>query len=195
MSSSRGKSRTDAERNRARVLAVARSLFAEFGDQVQMAEVARVAEVGIGTVYRHFPTRKALVEAAAQHRFAEILAFAETRCLAAPDPADGLAFLLGHIGEVLARDQGLSGAIESAMGSAEPSGDSRIALEGLAATLIERGQAAGSVREDATVHDVYMIVCGLAAVIRTGSGEWRRFVRIALDGLRPVPAPATPSRR
>ncbi|MEU4575204.1 MULTISPECIES: TetR/AcrR family transcriptional regulator [Nonomuraea] len=184
MPASRSKSRTDAERNRARVLEVARELFAELGDQVQMAEVAKAADVGIGTVYRHFPTRQALVEAAAQHRFAEILDFARERCLAAPDPGVGLDLLLTGIGEVLAKDRGLSGAIESAMGSAEPSGDSRTALEGLAGTLLDRGRAAGSVRDDATVTDVYMIVCGLAAVIRTGSGDWRRFVRLALDALR-----------
>ncbi|MCG5218597.1 TetR/AcrR family transcriptional regulator [Streptosporangium sp. KLBMP 9127] len=192
MSSSRGRSRTDAERNRARVLEVARDLFAERGDEVQMADVARAAEVGIGTVYRHFPTRRALLEAAAQHRFAEILAFAQEQCLAAPDSGEGLDLLLGHIGEVLARDRGLSGAIESAMGSNEPSGESRIALEKLAGTLIERGQAARAIRDDATVNDVYMIVCGLAAVIRTGSGDWRRFIRLALDGLRSVPRPPTP---
>ena len=68
----RRKPRTDAERNRARVLEAARALFAEHGQDVQMTEVARVAEVGIGTLYRHFPTRQALIEAAAESRSAEL---------------------------------------------------------------------------------------------------------------------------
>lgn len=181
---SSSRTRADAERNRARVLEVARALFAERGDEVQMADVARAAEVGIGTVYRHFPTRQALVEAAAGQRFTEILAFARQECLAAPDPGTGLELLLRHIGEVLDRDRGLSGAIESAMGSGEPSGESRSALQEVAGTLVERGQEAGTIRADAGVEDVYMLVCGLAAVIRTGSGDWRRFTRLALDALR-----------
>ncbi|MEU7900659.1 helix-turn-helix domain-containing protein [Nonomuraea sp. NPDC049152] len=177
------KPRIDAERNRNRVLEVARDLFAAHGDEVQMSDVARTAEVGIGTIYRHFPTRQALVEAAAEHRFAEILAFASDSCAADPDPVHAVERLLGNIGEVLARDRGLSGAIESAMGSTEPQGGTRVRFEKLAKTLIERCHAEGAVRRDAAAGDLYMIVCGLAAVIRTGSGDWRRFTRLALDGL------------
>lgn len=176
--------RSDAERNRARVLQAARDLFAERGDDVQMADVARAAEVGIGTVYRHFPTRQALVEAAALHRFAELVAFVEQECLA-DEPHRALGRLLAHVGEVLHRERGLSAAIEAAMGTTEPTGDTRSTLERLAADLVERGRKAETVRPDATVEDVYMIVCGLAAVVRTGSGNWRRYNEIALAGLAP----------
>jgi AcrR family transcriptional regulator len=181
----RRKPRTDAERNRARVLEVARALFAEHGYDVQMSEVARVAEVGVGTVYRHFPTRQALIEAAAENRSAEMLAFAQTQCLTDADPAQALARFLRHIGEVLAHDRGTSEAIEAAMGSTEPQGELRTALQAITGELIERAQTQGTIRSDATVSDVYMIVCGLAAVIRNNAGDWRRFTEIALDGLRP----------
>lgn len=148
-----------------------------------MADVARAAEVGVGTVYRHFPTRHALVEAAALHRFGEIISYVHEKCLADDDPRRGLGRLLDHLGEVLDRERGLSAAIEAAMGSTEPAGETRATLENLAGTLIERAQRAGTLRADATVADVYMIVCGLAAVVRTGSGDWRRYNRIALGGL------------
>jgi hypothetical protein len=85
---------------------------------------------------------------------------------------------------VLYRERGLSASLEAAMGSPEPRGEMRAQLESVAGTLIDRGKAAGGLRRDATVADVYMIVCGLAAVIRFRSGDWRRFVDVALDGLR-----------
>jgi AcrR family transcriptional regulator len=169
------------------VLDAARTLLAERGDEVQHAEVARAAGVSVGTVYRHFPTRQALVEAAAEHRFAQILEFAHTECLGGPDPGQGLARYLRHVGEVLDSDRGLSASIEAARGSAgsEPRGETRTQLEAIVATLIEQGQSAGTLSRDCTVADVYMITGALSAVIRTRSGEWRRFVDIVIEGLRP----------
>jgi AcrR family transcriptional regulator len=180
------KQRADAERNRGRVLDAARTLFAERGDEVQHAEVARVAGVGVGTVYRHFPTRQALVEAAAEHRFAQILDFAHTECVGGPDPGQGLTRYLRHVGEVLDSDRGLSASIEAARGStgSEPRGGTRTQLEAVVATLIEQGKAAGTLNQDCTVADVYMITGALSAVIRTRSGDWRRFVDVVIEGLR-----------
>jgi AcrR family transcriptional regulator len=181
------KPRADAERNRRRVLDAARNLFAERGDEVQHAEVARAAGVGVGTVYRHFPTRQALVEAAAEHRFAQILEFAHTECVGGPDPGQGLARYLRHVGEILDSDRGLSASIEAARGStgSEPRGETRTQLEAVVATLIEQGQSAGTLNQVCTVADVYMITGALSAIVRTRSGDWRRFVDIVIDGLRP----------
>jgi AcrR family transcriptional regulator len=177
----RRKPRHDAERNRARVLEAARALFAEHGYDVQMSEVARAAEVGIGTLYRHFPTRQALIEAAADSRAAEILAFARAECLT--DPSQGIARFLGHVGEVLAGDRGLSEAIETAMGSTEPRGETRTALLAAADELVGQAKAAGVIGAEVTAADLNMIVCGLAAVIRNGAGDRRRYIEIALGGL------------
>lgn len=178
------KPRADAERNRTRVLEAARALFAEGGDEVQLPEVARAAGVGVGTVYRHFPDRRALVEAAAEQRFAEIEQYARTRCL---DGRSGLERYLHHVGEVLSQDRGLSAAIEVARGSAgsEPRGEARTSLENVVAQVIAQDRAVGLLREDCTVGDVFLLVGCLSSVIRTGSGDWRRFLDLALHGLRP----------
>ncbi|MGY2027107.1 TetR/AcrR family transcriptional regulator [Nocardia gipuzkoensis] len=170
---------------------MARTLFAERGAAVQLPEVARAAGVGVGTVYRHFPTHADLIEAAAEQRFAEIEDFARTECLPA-EPGAGLARYLHHVGAVLAADRGLSAAIGAARQSAgsEPRGESRTRLEGVIGELLERERAAGTLRDDCTVADVYLIVGALSATITSGSGDWRRLVEIVLDGLRPRAADA-----
>ncbi|WP_214414027.1 TetR/AcrR family transcriptional regulator [Sphaerisporangium fuscum] len=180
----RRKTRTDAERNRHRVMEAARALFAESGHEVQMSEVARAAGVGVGTLYRKFPTREALIEAIAEHRAAEIVAAAR-RLTDADDQAQGLAGFLHHVGEVLAGDRGMSEVIEKTMGSAEPRGETREALLAGVAELIDRARARGTVGQDVTTEDVNMVICGLAAVIRNGAGDWRRYIAVAIDGLRP----------
>jgi AcrR family transcriptional regulator len=177
----RRRTRTDAERNRDRVLEAARTLFAESGHEVQMSEVARAAGVGVGTLYRKFPTRQALIEAIAEERAADLVAAAR-RFIDAGDPALGLAGFLHHVGEVLAGDRGMSEVIEQTMGSAEPRGQTRAALLAVIAELIDRAQ--GTIGQDVTAEDVNMVVCGLAAVIRNAAGDWRRYIAVALDGLR-----------
>jgi AcrR family transcriptional regulator len=180
----RRKTRTDAERNRDRVLEAARALFAESGYDVQMSEIARAADVGIGTLYRKFPTREALIESIAEHRAADLIAAAR-RLTDADDPAQGLAGFLRHVGEVLAGDRGMSEVIEKAMGSTEPRDETREALLAIVAELIDRARARGTVGQDVTTGDVNMVICGLAAVIRNAAGDWRRYIEVALDGLRP----------
>ncbi|MFF8372815.1 TetR/AcrR family transcriptional regulator [Streptomyces lydicus] len=177
--------RADAERNRTRVLDAAREVFRARGDEAQMPEVARAAGVGIGTVYRHFPSRAALIAAVGEQRQAEIVEFGRTRCLPSATAADGLAAYLEHIGEGLDAERGLSASIEAAFGSTEPTGEGRARAEDIAGQLLARAKEEGTVREDAEVGDVVMIVCGLAAVIRYEAGDWRRYVRHACAGLRP----------
>ncbi|MGK8510635.1 hypothetical protein ACRS5S_22195 [Nocardia asiatica] len=134
----------------------------------------------------HFPTHADLNEAAAEQRFAEIEQFARTECPRA-EPGAGLARYLHHVGAVLAADRGLSAAIEAARQSSgsEPRGASRTGLEAAMGELLERDRAAGTLRDDCAVADVYLIVGAMSATIRAGSGDWRRLVNIVLDGLRP----------
>lgn len=178
--------RADVVRNRAKVLAAARALFAERGPVVQMHEVAAAAGVGIGTVYRHFSSRDELIEAMAAHRFVELEEFARDECATAAD-GDGVARYLRHVGEVLTRERGLTAAVDSVRGvaSSAPRGEARADLEGAVGRLVEQGRDSGALRPDCVVADVYMIVGCISAVIRTGSGDWRRLVDLALDGLRP----------
>ncbi|MFF4695780.1 TetR/AcrR family transcriptional regulator [Streptomyces chattanoogensis] len=175
--------RADAERNRTRVLDAAREVFRARGDEAQMPEVARAAGVGVGTVYRHFPNRAALIAAVGEQRQAEIVEFGRTACLSRAKASEGLAAYLEHIGEVLGAERGLSASIEAAFGSAEPTGEGRAGAEDVAARLLARGKEEGTVRPDAEVGDVVMIVCGLAAVIRNDAGDWRRYVHNACAGL------------
>ncbi|OXM51262.1 TetR family transcriptional regulator [Amycolatopsis thailandensis] len=160
----------------------ARALFAERGDDVQMPEIARAAGVGVGTVYRHFPDRQALVEAAAEHRFAEIEEYARTQCFGEDS---GLERYFRYVGELLSRDRGLTAAIDSARGRprSEPRGGARGRLEAVVAEVIAHDQAAGLVRPDCTVADVYLLVGALSSVIRTGS-DWGRFLDLLLSALR-----------
>lgn len=178
------KLRTDAARNRDQVLATATALFAERGDEVQMADVARAAGVGVGTIYRHFPTRRALIEAAAEQRFAGILEHVRRTCLPNPDTRQALAGFLSHVAEVHEQGRALSGTIESMLGDTEPRGAVRDDLAELGAELLARGRADGTIRADATVADLYMIVGAVATISRDGFGDWRRFIELALDGLR-----------
>jgi len=180
------KLRTDAARNREHVLDTASALFAERGDEVQMADVARASGVGVGTVYRHFPTRRALIEAAAERRFAGILDHTRRVCLHEPDARRALACFLGHVAEVHEEGRALSGAIETVLGDTEPRGEVATELNSLGEEMLARGRADGHVRDDATTADLYMLVGAVAMISRDGIGDWRRFVQLALDGLRPV---------
>ncbi len=166
-------------------------LFAERGSQVQLPEVARAAGVGIGTVYRHFPTLPDLIEAAAEQRFHEIETFARTECLEHTEPGQALVRYLHHVGEVLATDRGLSAAIEFTRRStgSEPRGTARDRLESVIGEIIAVDRAAGTLREDCRTADIYLLVGAISATIRTRSGDWRRLVALALDGLRPRTAP------
>ncbi|MFJ1457439.1 TetR/AcrR family transcriptional regulator [Nocardia sp. N2S4-5] len=181
--------RADAARNRDRILETARMLFAERGSQVQLPEVARAAGVGIGTVYRHFPTLAELIDAAAEQRFDEIESFARTECLERAPAGQGLVRYLDHVGEVLSGDHGLSAAIESARrapGSA-PRGATRTRLEAVIDDIVRRDREAGTLRDDCSAADVYLLVGAISATVRTGSGDWRRLVDLALNGLRARP--------
>jgi AcrR family transcriptional regulator len=178
-------SRSDVTRNRARILTAARVLFAERGAEVQLPEVARAAGVGIGTVYRHFPTRADLVEAAAEQRFAEIEAFASAECLHRTEPGQAVVRYLRHVGEVLEADRGLSASIELARRSegSEPREGTRARLESVVGELIQRDLVEGAIRDDCTVTDVYMIVGAISATIRNRSGDWQRLLDLMLQGL------------
>ncbi|MGF6884289.1 AcrR family transcriptional regulator [Nocardia sp. GAS34] len=178
--------RRDAVRNRDQVLDTAAALFAARGDEVQMADVARAAGVGVGTIYRHFPTRRALIAAVAHRRFAEIMAYARRSSMPNPDVRQALTDLFTHIAQVHERGRALSGAIESVLGDTEPRGEIRAEFATLGAELLARGHADATLRADATVADLYMIVGAVAAVARGGFGDWRRFIELALDGLRPT---------
>jgi AcrR family transcriptional regulator len=176
--------RADARRNRERVLEAARGVFAEYGHEAQMDEIARRAQVGVGTVYRHFPTKEALSAALLQDSFRRIGERARA-ALDESDPWEALAGVLWYGGDLLASNRGLTESLAEQPVDRQtgPESDLRDAMS----ELIRRGQGAGVVRPDLHVDDIPMLMCGVGAATRRFHGcadAWRRHLSIVLDGLR-----------
>jgi AcrR family transcriptional regulator len=188
--------RADARRNREAVIAAAKRLFADQGLDAQMPDVARAANVGVGTVYRHFPTKDDLIAALVAERF-ERLAQKARDGLQAEDPWDGVAGLIRFAAQIQADDRGLC----EVMGSRPDVMDAAARAAGLpelSEELVKRAQNAGDLRRDLAWEDIPMIACGLGritqAAVGPAAGRWPRLVEIVLDGLRPpgsrkLPAP------
>jgi AcrR family transcriptional regulator len=174
--------RADARRNRERILRAARSVFADQGHDAQIDDVAKRAKVGVGTVYRHFPTKEALLDALVRERFEEIAGYA-LEALEREDAWEGFTELIWRASERNAIDRAFCEvlAFEDC---------SRIVEEtGLAAStdlLMERAKAQGSLRADATQMDIPVLMTGCGSVMRAHPEPemWRRYLTIMLDGLR-----------
>jgi AcrR family transcriptional regulator len=175
--------RSDAQRNRARLLASARELLAAHGVEFSMREVARSAGVGSGTLYRHFPTRDELVDAVLEDAFAEILASAR----AALDEDDAWTGLTGFIVEAMAQqacNRGLRDVIETRAHGRERADALRQEVAAAIAQLVERAQAQGTLRPDFTPQDMAPIFWACDRVAELGGDVWRRHLGFLLDGLR-----------
>ena len=178
--------RADARRNREKVLAAARAVFAEEGYEAQMTDVAKRAGVGVGTVYRHFPDKTALVEALVAERFRQF----REGALEALEVEDAWAGFRGWIlrcGEIQAEDRMVCDFITEAVGT-----ERREAIaqgQGLAAAtgeLIDHAKSAGALRETVEPADVPSMMCGLGAIARTDPQDrvWRRQLEFMLEGMR-----------
>lgn len=178
--------RADARRNREAVLAAARELFAEQGVEAQMPDVARAAGVGVGTVYRHFPTKDDLVAALVAQRF-ERLADKVREGLEMDDPWEGVAELIRFAARIQADDRALCDVMGS-RGELMYASALAVGLPELTDRLVKRAQRSGKLRRDLTWEDIPMIACGLGPItqVETGPaiGRWPRLVEIILDGLK-----------
>jgi AcrR family transcriptional regulator len=179
--------RADARRNRAKVLGAARRQFAEHGLETQIEQIAREAGVGVGTVYRHFPTKEALLEALAEAKF-EGLADAARAALEVEDPWQGFVDLMTYAARTMSDDRGTSEAMDQ---RADICGAAARAagLDELTAELVERAKAAGALRPDIEADDVPSLICGLGRAVRAGDDgspamSWERYLDIILAGLR-----------
>ncbi len=180
--------RADARRNREKILAAAAAAFAESGVETQVEDIARRAGVGVGTVYRHFPTKDALVAALAEAHFERLADTVEAALEDGGDPWEVFATAIWRAAEPATADVAWC---EIVAGHPNVVGDTlrgQQRLAGATATLVERAQAAGLMRADAKVEDVRTIMCGLGHIAkaqRAGAPlDWRRYLEIALDGLR-----------
>lgn len=179
--------RADARRNREKVLAAAAAAFAEAGLDAQVEDIARRASVGVGTVYRHFPTKEALVDALAMAHFEQLADIVEASDRAG-DPWDAFADAIWRCAESTAGNVALCEIIGGRPSAVQAAVAGQRRLEAGSARLIAVARARGAIREDATVGDVRTIMCGfghVAAAQRAGAPlDWRRYLTIALDGLR-----------
>ena len=176
--------RADARRNRERILAAAKQIFAQQGIGAQMDDVARAAGVGVGTVYRHFPTKDALMGRLVAQHFDAIIAV-ERRALEIEDPWESFAAMIRGGAQLTADDAHMRQAMlrfpDSAWDDAEPQNTT---VDELGDRIITRAQAAGVLREDFSVADMPMIMSGLCAGMGQPGADWRRHVDILLAGLR-----------
>src|SRR2546423_1122738 len=174
--------RSDARRNRGRVIKAARECMARDGLDAQMEEIARRAKVGVGTVYRHFTTKDELVEALAFERFERLRDLA-LDALAEDDPWGSFEGFMRASARIQTDDRALSEVLTSRPDTMGRAAEASGILE-LVGQILGRAQAAGVVREDAHPYDVPMLMCALAGTFRNPHADPDRYVGIALDGLR-----------
>jgi AcrR family transcriptional regulator len=176
--------RADARRNRRAVVAAAKKLFADQGLDAQIPNVAKTAKVGVGTVYRHFPTKDDLIAALAAERF-ERLAERAREELEAEDPWQGLCDFIRYSAQIQADDRGLCDVMGSRPEVMETAAES-VGLDTLCEQLVRRAQRSGDLRKDIEWEEIPMIACALGGITKAhgpGAGRWPRLVEIVLDGL------------
>src|SRR4051812_13072460 len=180
--------RADAERNRRRILEAAAAAFSESGLDVGVAEIARRAGVGAGTLFRRFPTKEDLIFAIIEERTLELIA-AGRDALDEEDAAGALRTFMFAGGEMHGRDQGVFDAVVKRLNKEERLRELREEIVGIAGELLRRGQEAGAVRDDLEPPDLPLLMCAAAsaaAPIHQALPElWRRYVAVILDGLKP----------
>jgi AcrR family transcriptional regulator len=179
--------RADARRNRERIMKAAREVFAKHGIEAQVDDVASRADVGVGTVYRHFPTKEALMVELVRQKFRDFAVSAREALARDGEPFAVFADMLRRNADELARDAGmqqvLTGAGEHIWAQAQTEVDQ---LNALFAELIANAQRDGSMRSDVRATDIGMLMCGLCATMtqsRPGF-NWRRHLELGIDTLR-----------
>ncbi len=174
--------RADARANHEKLVAAARELFADRGTSAPLEEVAERADVGIGTLYRHFPTRQALFEAVYVD---EVEAMARAAAdLAELPPWDALSQWLHQYVGFAATKRALNEALMETDPDSTVLLTCRTALTGAGTALVERAQNAGVVRRDTTFMDVVRMVGAIAMVPTEDPEQKQRLLELALDGLR-----------
>ncbi|GAB3911773.1 TetR/AcrR family transcriptional regulator [Kibdelosporangium lantanae] len=176
--------RSDARRNRERLLAVAQDVFETRGLGVTVDDVARRAGVGIGTVYRHFPTKEALFEAIIASRVEQLATTARALAESADPGAAFFDFFTDMITSIV-RNKALGEALSAAgRDLTEISRTSGQMVHDAQAILLERAQAAGAVRADLTPAELKAVLVGIITAARHLDDEPGRLAAIMLDGLR-----------
>ena len=183
--------RADAQRNYERLLSAAMAAFTEHGaDDASLEEIARRACVGIGTLYRHFPTRQALLEAVYRDQVEALRARAAD--LAESDaPGEALAAWLRALVAFSSTKRSLTSALLDTLGKdSDLLSSCSMVICDSADTLLKRAQHAGAVRADADARDLIRLVHAVSIATQhmpTDPGQSDRLLQLVLDGLRPQP--------
>src|SRR5215470_10629473 len=181
--------RADARRNYDKLLSAARETFAELGTEASLEEIARRAGVGIGTLYRNFPTRQALLEAVYIDQV-ESLSARAGELLRAESPADALAEWLRAMVRFSSTKRSMTTALLATLGTDSELLSSCVKeIKGAAESLLARAQQAGVVRPDADAKDLIRLVhaVNIATEKTPDPGQADRMLALILDGLRPQP--------
>jgi AcrR family transcriptional regulator len=175
--------RADARRNYEKVLTAAREAFAEGGESTALEEIARRAGVGIGTLYRHFPSRQALLEALYVNEVEEVCRSATQ--LDGADPWETLNGWFERLIAYFATKRALAHELLNYLDLDAPLfQDCRASLFAAGEPLLKRAQDAGVVRPDVEFSEVMQMVFGIAKIPASDPGQNDHILRIALDGLR-----------
>jgi AcrR family transcriptional regulator len=179
--------RRDAAHNQELILLTARRVFAEQGHDIGLDVIASSAGVGVGTVYRHFPNKDALLDALVRIMFDDLIMAAEKAL--APGDGTGLEVYLRILSQTLADHHGYSSRfVRSEVESATQT------LDGLIGELLRQAQEHGQISENVTKADLSMLVWGLRGVVGAAGSvapqAWERFLDVHLAGLRGRPFPS-----
>jgi AcrR family transcriptional regulator len=179
--------RKDAELNRQRILAAAREVFAEHGFDATLHDVAAYAGVGVGTIYRRFPSKEVLIDALFERRVDELGDLAETASQD-PDAWNALVAFFERTMQMMAEDRGFMEILQNPAHGLERVAQSRDRIGPLIVGIIERARLQGKLREDFEATDLALIQIALAALIdktRDIDPEvYRRYLAMFLDGIR-----------
>jgi AcrR family transcriptional regulator len=180
--------RADARRNRDSLLAAAVELFADAGAEVPLEAIAERAGVGIGTLYRHFPTREALAEAAYRNEVKR-LCDAAGELLQSEPPDQALADWMDRFVTYVAAKRSMASMLQSVVASSDSSlySDARTQMAAAIAQLLDAAGAAGTVRRDVDPDDILRAMSGIWSSVSDGA-DWeeraRRLLGLLMDGLR-----------
>ncbi|SRX79067.1 TetR family transcriptional regulator [Amycolatopsis mediterranei S699] [Mycolicibacterium parafortuitum] len=179
--------RKDAERNRQRILAAARDLFATRGLEPHLNDIAHHAGVGVGTIYRRFASKEDLLEALFDDAMHQLADYAE-EALRFPDSWEGFSWFMERMCELTATDRGMREIAFSKAYGGERVCAARDRLKPLLGQLVERAQADGHVRRDLSPTDMplFGLLSGTVSEFTRNVDPtlWRRYVALLLDGIR-----------
>jgi AcrR family transcriptional regulator len=184
--------RADARRNREKVLKAARVCLARDGLDAQMEEIAQRAKLGVGTVYRHFPTKDDLVCALAGERFDRLAELARA-ALEVDDAWEAFAGFVRQAAKIQVDDRYLSELMVNSKGVMGGHAE-RVGILELIDQVMDRAKEAGELREDAEPEDVPMLMCALGGATELPMMSAERYVALALDGFRAPGATPLPKR-